>query len=251
MKSKILSVILISVCAFGSEMLAAVSPSQTRATASTSGDAAVTGTVTLAWDDPSSPDAQILHYTVYEKVGATYQPVGSASVPSTQTTLTDVSFGPHTYVVTAVNFAGESDYSAECAVVVDITFFRPAALSTWSQASIPVGASWWYLDLPGTGVPFGFYSTGPTDGSWADLIYHNDLGFLYCVDAHDGAAGVYFYDFASGSWFYTSPSYPFPYLWDFGLNTVLYYFPDSGNPGRYTTNPRYFFNFATGQIITK
>jgi len=50
--------------------------------------------------------------------------------------------------------------------------------------------------------------------------------------------------------FYTSPSFPFPYLYDFSLNTVLYYFPDPNNPGHYTTNPRYFYNFATGQIIT-
>jgi hypothetical protein len=31
---------------------------------------------------------------------------------------------------------------------------------------------------------------------------------------------------------------------------VLYYYPDPNNPGHYTTNPRYFYNFATGQIIT-
>ena len=26
--------------------------------------------------------------------------------------------------------------------------------------------------------------------------------------------------------------------------------PDPNRPGHYTTNPRYFYNFATGQIIT-
>ena len=40
-------------------------------------------------------------------------------------------------------------------------------------------------------------------------------------------------------------------LYDFSLNTVLYYFPDPNHPGRYTSNPRYFYNFATGQIITR
>jgi len=54
----------------------------------------------------------------------------------------------------------------------------------------------------------------------------------------------------SNHFFYTSPSFPFPYLYDFSLNTALYYYPDPHNPGRYTTNPRYFYNFATGQIIT-
>jgi hypothetical protein len=54
----------------------------------------------------------------------------------------------------------------------------------------------------------------------------------------------------SNHFFYTSPSFPFPYLYDFSLNTVLYYFPDPNRPGHYTTNPRYFYDFATGQIIT-
>jgi len=42
----------------------------------------------------------------------------------------------------------------------------------------------------------------------------------------------------------------FPYLYDFSLNAVLYYYPDPAHPGRYTRNPRYFYNFATHQIIT-
>jgi len=37
---------------------------------------------------------------------------------------------------------------------------------------------------------------------------------------------------------------------DFNLNAWLYYLPDASNPGRYTHNPRWFFNFATGQWIT-
>jgi len=27
---------------------------------------------------------------------------------------------------------------------------------------------------------------------------------------------------------------------------VLYYYPDTNNPGHYTSSPRYFYNFATG-----
>ena len=82
-------------------------------------------------------------------------------------------------------------------------------------------------------------------------IFHFDLGYEYLFDAADGKNGIYLYDFASGSFFYTSPSFPFPYLYDFSLNATLYYYPQEGNPGRYTSNPRYFFNFKTGQIITK
>ena len=86
-----------------------------------------------------------------------------------------------------------------------------------------------------------------TDPRW---IYHFDMGYEYWFDANDGQSGIYFYDNTSTHFFYTSPSFPFPYLYDFTLNTVLYYYPDTNNPGHYTTNPRYFYNFATGQIIT-
>ena len=76
-------------------------------------------------------------------------------------------------------------------------------------------------------------------------------------DANDGSDGVYLYDFASSDFFYTSPAgaIPFPYLYDFNLNAVLYYFPDSDqtdNPGRYNTDgTRYFYDFATGEVISK
>ena len=105
----------------------------------------------------------------------------------------------------------------------------------------------YYLSFP-SGNYFGYYSylTDP------HYVYHFDLGYEYVFDAADGHAGVYLYDFKSGHFFYTSPSFPFPYLYGFGLNTVLYYYPDPNNPGRYNTNGvRYFYNFATGQIITE
>ena len=57
---------------------------------------------------------------------------------------------------------------------------------------------------------------------------------------------MYLYDFASNTFFYTSPSFPFPYLYDFSLKAFLYYFPDTNNAGHYTSNPRYFYNFGTG-----
>ena len=62
---------------------------------------------------------------------------------------------------------------------------------------------------------------------------------------------MYFYDFTSGHFFYTSPTFPFPYLYDFSLNSVLYYYPNTTTAGHYTTNPRYFYNYATGKIITQ
>jgi hypothetical protein len=62
-------------------------------------------------------------------------------------------------------------------------------------------------------------------------------------------ASIYFYDFATGRWWYTSPSL-FPYLYDFTLKAWIYYFPSTTNPGHYTTNPRYFSNLTTGQVFT-
>ena len=109
-----------------------------------------------------------------------------------------------------------------------------------------VGNGVYYLTLS-SGNPFGYYSYL----SDPHYIYHFDLGYEYVSDANDGNDGVYLYDFASNDFFYTSPSFPFPYLYDFGLKATLYYYPDTTNAGHYTTNPRYFFNFATGQIITK
>jgi hypothetical protein len=112
---------------------------------------------------------------------------------------------------------------------------------------VPLANGVYFLQFAGTGNPFGYYSY------LADprYIYHFDLGYEYWFNAQDSANGIYFYDFASQGFFYTSPSFPFPYLYDFKLNALVYYFPDPNNPGRYAANPRFFFNFATGRIITK
>ncbi len=111
----------------------------------------------------------------------------------------------------------------------------------------PLGSSVYYLGFAG-GTVFGYY------GFLGDpaYVYHFDLGYEYVFDANDGKNGVFLYDFKSGTFFYTSPSYGFPYLYDFSLHSVLYYYPDPNNPGRYNTNGvRYFYDFGTGQIITK
>jgi streptogramin lyase len=103
----------------------------------------------------------------------------------------------------------------------------------------------YYLQLANGNV-FGYYSylSDPR------YIYHNDLGYAFVADANDGKSGVYLYDFASGHWWYTSPSFAFPYLYDFTRNAVLYYYPDANNAGRYTASPRYFFDFAATGVIT-
>ncbi len=109
-----------------------------------------------------------------------------------------------------------------------------------------IGNGLYYLQFP-IGNYFGYY------GFLSDphYLYHADLGYEYVFDAADGKEGVYLYDFASSTFFYTSPAFPFPCLYDFSLNTVLYYYPDSSYPGHFTVGPRFFYDFAAGQIITK
>src|ERR1700736_4912498 len=63
----------------------------------------------------------------------------------------------------------------------------------------------YYLRLP-NGTVFGYYSylTDP------HYIYHFDMGYAYVIDAGNGG-GLYLYDFTSGHWWYTSPTFSFPY----------------------------------------
>ena len=111
----------------------------------------------------------------------------------------------------------------------------------------PLGDGVYYLAFSG-GNFFGYFSYLADP----NYLYHFDLGYEYVFDANDGQGGVYLYDFKSSTFFYTSSDFPFPYLYDFTLNAVLYYYPDSNNSGHYNREgTRYFYNFATGQIITK
>jgi hypothetical protein len=127
----------------------------------------------------------------------------------------------------------------------------PAVHPAFFAGEIALSNGWYYLQFV-NGTPFGYYTYLVVMND-PDFIYHIDMGFEHFFDANDNNNGIYFYDFTSNSFFYTSPSpsFPFPFLYDFSLNTVLYYFPDPNNPGHYTSNPRYFYNFATHQVITK
>jgi hypothetical protein len=105
-----------------------------------------------------------------------------------------------------------------------------------------LGSGVYYLQFPHGNV-FGYYNFPSFP-----ILYHYDLGFESFVDALDGNAGAYLYDFASGHWWYTNSTL-FPYLYDFTLNNWLYYLPATNNPGHYTTNPRSFADLTTGKII--
>ena len=143
--------------------------------------------------------------------------------------------------------AGNSDGTGTAMltlIVADALGRTPIAFFS-DETSLSNGV--YYLAFP-NGNYFGYYAYVGD----ADYIYHFDLGYEFFDDADDGKSGVYFYDFASSDFFYTSPTFSFPYLYDFDLNSVVYYYPDPNNPGHYNTNGvRYFYVFNTGQIISK
>jgi hypothetical protein len=99
----------------------------------------------------------------------------------------------------------------------------------------------YYLQFPNTNL-FGYY-----EYLSSSILYHFDMGYEAFIPSTGGQ--IYFYDFASGHWWYTSPGL-FPSLYDFTLNTWIYYFPSTTVTGHYTTSPRYFSNLVTGNIFT-
>jgi len=73
------------------------------------------------------------------------------------------------------------------------------------------------------------------------LVYEYFLGYEYAYDA--GGGGVYLYDYNSGHFWYTQASY-FPFVYDFSLNTFLYYYQAN-------TPHRHFYDYANNQVITE
>jgi N-acetylneuraminic acid mutarotase len=207
----------------------------------------------------NAPDARSRHTAVWTGLemivwGGTNDSTGGRYNPSTDNwTATSTTGAPsgryeHTAVWTGSQMivwggVGSSggDLNTTGRYCAQAASMHPAFFS----GEVSLGNGIYYLQFP-NGTPFGYYSylTDPR------FIYHFDMGYEYWFDANNADHGIFSYDFASSHFFYTSPSFPFPYLYDFSLNTVLYYYPDPNNPGHYTTNPRYFYNFATGQIIT-
>ena len=144
---------------------------------------------------------------------------------------------------------GQGDASVNESFLRFIVTNAPAAFFE-AQTALSNGVYYLRTDNPfyGTSSVFGYYSYL----SDPHFIYHFDLGYEYWIDALDPVRGIYFYDFKSNGFFYTSPNFPFPYMYDFALNTVVYYYPDSNNEGRYNTNGiRYFYRFDTGEIFSK
>ena len=130
---------------------------------------------------------------------------------------------------------------------ISVTESGPTKISSFFIDEKSLSDNVKYLSFP-NGRYFGYFAflTNPA------YIYHFDLGYEYVFDAADGNSGIYLYDFKSSGFFYTSPNFPFPYMYDFALNSVVYYYPDPNNAGHYNTDGyRFFYVFNTGQIISK
>ena len=169
-----------------------------------------------------------------------------------------MTFGPDGTLFAAINdqlYIINKTNGAATAISTNVLDLGFSSVSGLAFAPVPTPISFFngefnlggdvYYLAADTNHIFGFYSLLSFP-----YVYHFDLGFEYFIDANNGDHGAYFYDFTSGTFFYSSPSL-FPYIYDFSLSTWLYYYPDTTKPGHGTTNPRYFYNFNTSQIITK
>jgi hypothetical protein len=95
------------------------------------------------------------------------------------------------------------------------------------------------------GNPFGYYTF--LSGSW---LYHVDLGYEYYWPIADGMNGVVLYDYASGSFWYTTPAV-WPQMYDFSVGSWIYYYPLPNDPTRFYSGPRYFWNYTTASVFSK
>ena len=192
-------------------------------------------------DNPSSyGNAQAAYNATVAADGANLIQVDSVHGREGTNYTTTYTVTADTALVFAIPDYGLSDNAGGVSVIVQ-------KLPAFFAGETTLSNGVYYLQFD-NGNPFGYYALLGDP----DYVYHFDLGYEYVFDANDGYDGVYLYDFASSTFFYTSPSFPFPYLYDFSLNAVLYYYPDPNNPGRYNTSGvRYFYDFATGKIITK
>ncbi len=140
-----------------------------------------------------------------------------------------------------VNQVSVSGGGSAASAATDSTNVPASAVSPFFTTEAGLGSGVYYMMFP-DGIVFDYYNFVA-----CSIIYHYDMGYEAFIPG--SAADVYLYDFTSSHWLYTSTTL-FPYLYDFTLNNWLYYFPDTKNPGHYTTSPRFFSNLTTGKIFS-
>jgi hypothetical protein len=148
------------------------------------------------------------------------------------------------YVFSAWNDSGPQSQSV-VAAPIPATYTASFSAATQHPAFFAgedlLSGNVYYLQFPDSNL-FGYY-----EYLSSSILYHFDMGYEALVSSPGGA--IYFYDFASTHWWYTSSSF-FPYLYDFTLNSWIYYFPSTSNTGHYTVNPREFVNLTTQKTFT-
>jgi hypothetical protein len=197
--------------------------------------AAAQPTVTLGWNPETN--SMVAGYKLYfgnaSQEYTTVMDVGT-NVTALVTNLTQ--FTNYYFTVTSYAADGtESDPAPEVNLATIPEFF----------ASQPMGDTNGIRNLEfSDDTSFGYF--GFVGYPW---IYHVDMGYEYFFDANDGKGGGYFYDNSSETFWYSNPSI-FPIIYDFALENWLYYYPDDKNPGHYTSNPRYFYDYETEKVIS-
>lgn len=194
--------------------------------------------VQLSWN--ASPDT-VVGYDIYRASSSSwpFTRVNAQLVTGTNYIDGSPSATSGTYMVRAVKL--ESTPSGTYYNASQGTF-SSVAPAPFFNGEAPLGNDWYYLS-PDTNNVFGY-----VDLIDFPYIFQLDMGWEYFFDAGNAQHGAYFYDFTDGVFFYTQPSL-FPYIYDFRANAWMYYSPLSGSPGRYTSKPRWFYNFSTNQWV--
>jgi uncharacterized repeat protein (TIGR02543 family) len=192
-----------------------------------------------------SPPVQ-LTITASPAAGGTVTPANGSSyasgtvVPITATANSGYQFTGWTGPVASASSASTT-VTMSAAETVTANFTATAGHPAFFSGEDFLSGIVYYLQFPDSNL-FGYY-----EYLSSSILYHFDMGYEAFIPGSGGS--IYFYDFGSGHWWYTSSSL-FPYIYDFSLGTFIYYFPSATNPGHYTTDPRYFSNLTTKMIFS-
>lgn len=191
--------------------------------------------VQLSWI--ASPDT-VVGYNIYRSSISTgpFTRLNAQLVTTTNYLDSSPLIGSQAYMVRAVKL--ENTPSGTYYNASQGTFCSSISPAPFFIGETALGNNWYYL-APGTDNVFGYFSLMDFP-----YVFHQDMGWEYFIEAGDAQHGGYFYDFTDDVFFYTQPAL-FPYIYDFKANAWMYYSPLEGSPGRYTSNPRWFYNLTT------
>lgn len=195
---------------------------------------------------PDTPGATSLVLTTSGDCSWLNSALAATTAPTTINTslVTPLTKAPGSYGPCTLTVNGTGGTQSAPAIPSNTVVSLSVAATPFFASAVNIGNGVYTMSFPGANL-FGTFAYLASN----QIIFHFDLGYEGIVVAHDASNGVYMYDMSSGHWWYTNPS-TFPYIYDFTLNTWIYYFPNQNVAGHYTTNPRYFANMTTSQIFT-